>query len=192
MKRPFAERRLLGPFVSTGIFSDDFSDCNVIVHGTPLIDETGEYEESILFDGTVGETEIIEFNAEISGCRLSIDDYWVGGEGDSFIKYNYIISDGDETVGESWIIEEEDSLLMSHLLVQEEYRGTQVSDLFFDIFIEYGRVANVSNVRGSIGGGERTASFFEKMGVPADDIKLVERGPEGKSARFETDLDNIL
>lgn len=190
MKRPFKDKRVLGPFVEQSN-NYQFSDCKVTVTGTPLIYSTGEYKEFEYHDGKVGEIEIFNFNAELCGCSLNIGDFHIGDESDSFKRYVYHIKHDNVSVGNSWIIEDEEGLFLSHLIVDDEYRGLSVSDLFFDIFIKYAEVAKIDNISGSIAGGLRTKKFFEKMGVPSEDIEMVDKGKEEKSAKFNTTLDKV-
>lgn len=78
------------------------------------------------------------------------------------------------------------------MLVEEQFRGTEASNILFNLYLGYAMSRDIDNLSGSVAGGERTKAFFEKMGIESEDIELVDKdGVDGLSARFKVETSAV-
>lgn len=85
-----------------------------------------------------------------------------------------------------------DAVTISHLMVEDEFRGQGLGKFLFDVFAAVA-VHNGGEAAGKVGGGEDTAEFFTSWGVPESDVRIT-RGvwSPGKAAAFRTDAENLV
>lgn len=210
MKRPLSSKRPIGPFFTTR----NTQPCSVKITGVPLVDygldevgyiptnddiiearENDSYRSKFIKGqmkkiedkkkkSPTKNLEVINCNFDLAVLRVNDPIYTP--------RYTIRLADSDGAgAGEMWIVGDED-ISMMHLFVPLEYRGSSSSDILMAIFVGYAIATDSTTISGSVGGGERTKSFFKKMGIPEEDIEMVSKDhKEEDSVTFETQVKNI-
>lgn len=205
MGRPLEDVRPFGPFI------DSKNECTVIIKGDslgqaefkgrepPSIEEQNKMSEEELdemFEQEFG-TWVTTKNFRVENCKFETPSLHIANPKSPSSRYELDLNAknaeiGNQFAGEAWMYDDSNTVL-GHLIVPDSFKGTDASDILFMLFYGHAIASGSDTIEASIGGGSRTANFFKKMGVPDDEVKIVER-PDDEltdSAQFEIDIEDM-